>query len=72
MCANDRNQATVIKSGAKSAKTEQIQKTEIIAILRLTKGFSRFFYQIANRRFYFSSSPVSTGLSLINLNLFPS
>jgi hypothetical protein len=30
----------VPKTGAKRAKTEQIQKTEILAILRLAKGFS--------------------------------
>lgn len=30
----------VTKSGAKRAKTEQIQKTEIVAILRLAKAFS--------------------------------
>jgi hypothetical protein len=30
----------VARAGAKRAKTEQIQKTEIIAILRLAKGFN--------------------------------
>jgi hypothetical protein len=30
----------VTKSGAKRTKTEQIQKTEILAILRLAKGFT--------------------------------
>jgi hypothetical protein len=49
----------VAKSGAKWSKTVQIRKKEIIAILRLAKGFSWIFYQIANDRFYFSRLPVS-------------
>jgi hypothetical protein len=44
----------VTKSGAKWSKTVQVQKKEIIAILRLAKGFNWIFYQIAKRRFYFS------------------
>jgi hypothetical protein len=31
---------TVTKAGAKRSKTEQIQKTEIVAILQLAKGFT--------------------------------
>jgi hypothetical protein len=42
-------------SRAKRAKTEQIKKTEIVAILRLAKGFSWIFYQIPNRRFRFEA-----------------
>jgi hypothetical protein len=33
----------VAKTGAKRAKAKQIQKTEIVAILRLAKGFSLIF-----------------------------
>ncbi len=31
---------TVTKTGAKRAKTSKLQKTKIVAILRLAKGFS--------------------------------
>jgi hypothetical protein len=49
----------VTTTHAKRAKTEQIQKIETAAILRLAKGFSWILYEIANRRFYFSSRSVS-------------
>jgi hypothetical protein len=41
-------QQIVTKSGARRTKTEQIQKTQIVAILQLAKGFSWLFYQIPN------------------------
>jgi hypothetical protein len=50
-------------SGAKRTKTEQIQKTETLAILRLANGFSRILYEITNQRFYFSRLPGSTALA---------
>jgi hypothetical protein len=58
----------VSKTGAKQAKTEQIQKIEIVAILLLAKGFSGIFYLIANRRPSFSRPP-PISLSAISPNL---
>ena len=63
---NQKCHQIVTKPGAKRAKTKQIQKTEIVAILRLAKGFSWIFYEIAKRRFYFSRPPHSSDLPLLH------
>jgi hypothetical protein len=55
----------VIKNGANQEKTEQIQKNEIGAILRLVESFSRVFCKIANRRILFFKSQGSNGSTRI-------
>jgi hypothetical protein len=40
----------VIKNGANQEKTEQIQKNEIGAILRLVESFSRVFCKVFRER----------------------